>query len=476
LLGPTSYGLVGFYATLTLFLIFLDQAVSPTFSREIARSANQRDANAIQRLFRTLEIVSGGMAVTLGALVSLGAPLIAGEWLPNSGLPKSELIDAIRMMGLSLAFSWPSALYSSGFVGLQRQDLLARVRIVVATLQSVGAVVVLAKISASPLAFFAWMAITSAVMSIALRMCLVRTMTPATQPPRVDINVLRGIWRFAAGNLLIGLTTSLLTQSSGLLVAKYCTLDQLAAYTLAVTLAAQVSTILVQPVSATLMPHFARLLTQDDQDFLAREYHRWTQIFAALILPITGTFVVFGRPLLQLWLGMTSPLVDPVAALLPWIAIGTLFNTLMTPPYFLQIASGWTRLSVVKNIIAVAAVLPVLFIFVPRYGPIAAAVVWIAINVGYYLFEVPLMHRRLLRRELWRWWIIDTLLPTIVVTLIYAVAAVMLPPEISRLPGVLLAFVMAAVAWLVLLMAWPALRATTAHTIGLMKQRIFRIN
>ena len=36
---------------------------------------------------------------------------------------------------------------------------------------------------------------------------------------------------------------------------------------------------------------------------------------------------------------------------------------------------------------------------------------WLALNLGYYLFEVPIMHRRLLRLELWRWYLVDTLVP-----------------------------------------------------------------
>jgi O-antigen/teichoic acid export membrane protein len=472
LLGPKAYGLVGFYATISLFLAFLDQAISPTLSRELARSLHRSEAaRDLRCLLRTLEVLSGSIALGLGILIAAGAPAIARYWLVHSGIPDHELIAAIRLMGVSLACQWPATLYGGGFVGLQRQDLLVPVRVVVTTAQSLGAVALLAEVAASPLLFFAWMAVTSAAMSLGLRALLWRTMPASDLPARVELNRLRQIWRFAAGNLAIGLTTALLTQSSGLIIAKYCAMDQLAAYTLALSLAGQVATILSQPVSATLMPHFAHLITLRDDVRLAREYHRWSQIMAALVLPVAGTFVVFARPLLQFWLGTSSPLIGPVALLLPWITIGTLFNTLMVPPYFLQIAHGWTRLSVSANIIALVVILPVLAIGVPRYGPLAAAFCWIGLNVGYFLVMVPYMHRRLLPREIWSWWGRDTLLPTAVAAVVYAGARMFVPPDLPRLGALATAAAVAVLAWAALLVVLPRVRA---DAVGAVRQIMLR--
>ena len=425
-------------------------------------------------LLRTLEVFSASIAVGLGLLLAVGAPTIARSWLGNSGLADSELINALRLMGVSLACQWPALLYGAGFVGLQRQDLLVPVRVVFTTVQSVGAVVLLTKLSASPDVFFGWTAITSAVMGITLRVMLWRIMPPSDTAPRVDPGVMKGAWRFAIGNVAIGLTTALLTQSSSLIIAKYCSLDQLAAYTLAVSLASQVTTILAQPVSATLMPHFAYLIAQRDETQLAREYHRWTQILGVLVLPVAGTFVVFARPLLQIWLGKSSPLIEPVLALLPWVTVGTLFNTLMVAPYFLQIASGWTRLSVTTNIVALIVTLPALLYGVPRYGPIAAAICWMGLNVGYYLAMVPCMHQRLLPRELWSWWQQDTLFPIAIVGTIYTAVWLFVPTDLTLVTGVASSVVVALAAWGVLLAALPTVRADAFGILRLLKLRVSR--
>ena len=55
--------------------------------------------------------------------------------------------------------------------------------------------------------------------------------------------------------------------------------------------------------------------------------------------------------------------------------------------------------------------MPLLLITVPRYGFVAAAVVWAVLNLGYTIFMVALMHRRLLIGEQWRWYGKVVLLP-----------------------------------------------------------------
>jgi O-antigen/teichoic acid export membrane protein len=90
-----------------------------------------------------------------------------------------------------------------------------------------------------------------------------------------------------------------------------------------------------------------------------------------------------------------------------------MLNGLMQLPYFTMIAHGWTRLSLVSNIVAVAVLVPLLLLVVPIYGGRGAALVWITLNLGYILVQAPLLHRRILRGELWRWYGQDLALPMV---------------------------------------------------------------
>ncbi len=465
LLGPENYGLVAFGVTMSLFLLFLDQAVSPVLARELARSTvattnDAKDNTAALTLLRTLEVVSIAMALVIGGLVVLTAPLIARYGLASGGPAEEKITTAVRLIGLGLAAQWPSMLYSSGFIGLQRQDVLTTIRLISSTAQAVGAIAILLTVSASVEMYLSFAACATAIASAAMRVRLWRLLTPpggARSKPRFDGARLRTLWRFAAGSLLIGFTSALLTQVPTLIVAKFCTLSQLAAFTLSAGLASQIS-VLTQPVISSLGPHLTQIAGGGDQKLLADEYHRWTQIIVALVLPAAGTLMAFAHPLIELWLGSRSPLVMPVVTILPWIVLGTVLNTLVTPPYLLQVAHGWTRLSAASNLIAVAIILPALLLLVPRYGPMAAAGCWIAVNLGYYLFQVPVMHKLLLPSELLRWWLADTLLPAAAVAVVYAVAWLAVPRVLS--PMYSLPIVGAAVlcAFAVLISALPLAR------------------
>lgn len=97
--------------------------------------------------------------------------------------------------------------------------------------------------------------------------------------------------------------------------------------------------------------------------------------------------------------------------LLRLITTGFLLNTTLIMPFTLQLANRWTSLSFYKNVVAIIILIPLLFFLIPDLGAVAGAVTWVLLMAGCVLFEIPLMHLRLMRREMWRWYIVDVGLP-----------------------------------------------------------------
>jgi O-antigen/teichoic acid export membrane protein len=93
------------------------------------------------------------------------------------------------------------------------------------------------------------------------------------------------------------------------------------------------------------------------------------------------------------------------------LVMGTAFHTLMHIPYVLQLASGWTRLAFFVNLVSVLLLTPLMIILTKCYGAVGAASVWVILTMGYVFFTIPIMHRRLLPSEKWRWYLIDVGLP-----------------------------------------------------------------
>ncbi len=427
-LGPTSYGLVGFYTSLLLTLLFLDQAVSPVLIRELARpNRGAEGAREARNTLRTLELLSGSTAVVLGLVLWSFSPYIASHWIHDDTFPVERLTTIVRLMGLTIACQWPAFLFNAGFVGLQRQDAAMRLRIVLATVQWGGAALLLWLVRPEVEVFFYWQVISLALTTFVLRLGLWKIMPRSAHVALFDLAKLRPIWLFAAGSLAVGITGSLLTQADKLLVAKYASLDQLAGYSLCFLISSLLSAFISQPINAGLLPHFSGLMATGREKRLAFEYHGWTQWVAVVAFPITAALIVFPQALVQIWLPRESFVGGTVIALVPWIAAGTLFNVVSTLPYVLQMAAGTTRLLLLKNILALAVVLPALVYGLPKYGPIVGAWCWLAVNLGYYLFEVPIMHLRLLKGELWAWWLRDTLFPGVFVGFVFVAASHLFP-------------------------------------------------
>jgi O-antigen/teichoic acid export membrane protein len=91
--------------------------------------------------------------------------------------------------------------------------------------------------------------------------------------------------------------------------------------------------------------------------------------------------------------------------------VGTFLNALLGMPYQCQLAHGWTSLTLKISVVAVIIFIPAIFWVVPRYGAVGAAWMWVALEAGYVLIAIPLMHLRLIPDEKWRWYFADVLLP-----------------------------------------------------------------
>jgi O-antigen/teichoic acid export membrane protein len=217
------------------------------------------------------------------------------------------------------------------------------------------------------------------------------------------------IWRFAASFVAITLLSLLLTQIDKILLSRLLTLETFGYYALAGVVAGSLAMMTV-PISTALYPHFVELVTKGDEITLRRVYHQGAQMVTVLTGSAAIVLMIFGYRVLQLWTGNPS-LAQKVAPLVMFMALGTLLNGLLCIPYQMQLAYGWTSLTIKVNIVAVSLFVPALLLVVPAYGAIGASRVWAVMNAAVLMFEIPLMHRRLLLADKWRWCVQDVAVP-----------------------------------------------------------------
>jgi O-antigen/teichoic acid export membrane protein len=414
-LGMEAWGLVGFLVMMQGWMTLLDLGLTPTLNREMARyQAGARTLQSTRDLLRSLEIIYGAIAVLVIAIIWFAAPLIASKWLNANALSTASVARSISVMGLVLAARMAELVYRGAIQGLQRQVWLNVALGALATLRWAAVVGILAWVSPTIEAFFLWQGLISLLTVAVLARQTYHWLPTTGRAARFDIVALMEIRRFAAGMVATTFLGLLLTQIDRLLLSKIVSLEEFGIYTLAAAAAGALN-ILVAPMAASTQPHLTELVAKGEHDALRETYHRACQILAAILVPAALVMSAFAYPLLLLWTGNES-IAARAAPALTILALGSLCNGFASLPYVVQLAHGRPGLSVKVNFISALILVPAIAWSVPRYGTIAAAWVWFALNAGYVFISVPYMHRSLLRGELWRWYRYAVIGPVVIGT------------------------------------------------------------
>jgi O-antigen/teichoic acid export membrane protein len=426
LLGIEAYGLIGFFVVLQTTAQVFDLGLAQTANRELARLSTDRDRFKLARdLVRTFEIVYWLLGFLIAAALYAVAPIMAASLFRPGTLSVPTIAEAIRLMALAFALQWPLGLYSGGMMGLQKQLHMNALRMFVSTLTSGGAVLVLWLVSPSIRAFMLWQIGAGCVAVALIGTFLWRSLPPADTKPRFQANLLRQVWRFAAG--MSGLTVSavVLTQLDKWILVQILSLENFGYFTLAVTFANALY-LVITPIFSASYPRFSVLVAQDDRANLSRLYHLVTQTMAVAVVPIAATLSLFSYDILLLWTRneTVANAASPIASIL---VIGTALNGLMNLPFALQLASGWTSIGLAINVVLTALLAPGIWFAATHYGAVGAAAVWILLNGIYLVAGIPLTHTRLLRGEGARVVRRDLAPPVIAAVVAIALLAFLLP-------------------------------------------------
>lgn len=427
-LGMEAYGLIGLFAVMQAWLTLLDMGMTPTLNREMARfSAGAHSNQSISDLLRSLEIICFALATLIAFGVWAASGWLASDWLRAGKLPASAIEHALSVVAFVVALRFVEGVYRGALFGLQEQVWYNTANACVATLRWAGAVGLLAWVSPTIEAFFFWQAACSLLTVVAFATKVHRALPAPPSRTKFSRAALADIGQFAGGMLSTTFLVLLLTQVDKVLLSRLLTLEDFGYYTLAAVVAGALY-MLVGPVTAAVFPRMVKLATGHDEASLASTYHAAAQAITVLTAPFAALLFLFSRGILFVWSGSTS-LSENVAPILSALALGTFLNGLMHVPYQLQLAHGWTSLAVKSNAIAVVLLVPAIVWLAPIYGAVGAAWIWVALNAGYLLLGIRFMYRRLLTREMGRWYINDVLMPTAAALIVLLVASIFQPAD-----------------------------------------------
>lgn len=412
LLGAAGFGLIGFFIALTALLGVFDLGLGMTLNRHLAGSRGSRDGvEKARNLLRTTEVVYWAIGLAIGVIVFASAPWIATAWLGEGPLTDAEVASAIRWMGVTFAAQWPAMLYGNALLGLQLHVRLNAIRASLAIVAAVGAVGVLMYVEQTVAAYFAWQAGIAAVLTLTLAVATWRGFERTENRPAIRFGHLARQWRFAAGLTGIAIASIIVTNTDKLIVAKLFDQKDLGHYTLATMVSAAVA-MLAGPVVASLFPRLSASAKAGDTAGLAGGYRTGCRVVAIVVVPASVSLVLFAERLLGVWV-RDQEVAASAAPLMRALVVGTMLNGLVLLAAHAQLATGWTRLNLARNIAGIVFTLPLMVVLAVRYGPIGAATAWVIFNVGVVAIEPPFMHRRIALGRLSRWWWADVLAPIV---------------------------------------------------------------
>lgn len=434
ILGMEAFGLVGLMLSIQALSMLFDMGMGGALNRELARRVHDSDSvDSIGSLIRTFEWMLWPMALLIALAIWLVSGPLANHWLHPVELSVSLTSHAIAIMGVAVALQWPSSFYANGLSGLEQQPVLSVINAFFTTLRGAGVLIILYWVSPSIIAFMSWYALVGLCQSIASALILWRLL-PIDRKIACHFRAseLRATGRFAGGLVTIMALSVALAQLDRIVISAMMPLAELGYFSLAMSVAAGMGR-MVQPLFNALYPRYSKLVSLRKYAQLSDLYHLSNQYLAVVVGAIGAVLVFFSRNVLFLWTGDWNTS-EKVALPLSILAGGTAFNGLMNLPYALQLANGWTRLTISSNAIALALGVPFCIWAVENHGLVGASWLWLGINFCFVFVSVPLMHRHLLKGELRRWYVIDVL-PPFAAAVAASATCRWLTPEIPRTPS-----------------------------------------
>ena len=222
--------------------------------------------------------------------------------------------------------------------------------------------------------------------------------------------------------------------------------------------------LVVAPVASAYLPRLTQLVTQQDEAGLEQAFRMATQCGVLLAGVAATMLIVFGEPLVLVWT-QDAKTSAHVAQLLPALAIGCGLHAIISIPYMLQLANGWTQLAIWLNIVLICIMVPSLLYVIPRAGALGATWVWAGVMLSYAIVSTKIMFRRLLPHLRLRWPLADVAAPLGLLALTGFLLSEFAPSSDGTGPTLIIIFAAASVLLLTGIFALPLIRDETVRLV-----------
>jgi O-antigen/teichoic acid export membrane protein len=405
-LGMEAYGLIAFFTSAQALLSLLDMGLAPTMNREVARCSAKNNFDEARALLHSLSVLYWTSAAVIGIAMAVLAPFLASRWLHATSMSQESVTGAIILMGIVFACRWPIGIYQGAVIGAQKLVVSSIINIVMVTIASLGAVVLLAFVAPRIEVYFVWQAIVGMAYALAMRAAAWNALGKPSRR-KFDVDGLRRVWRFSAGMSGVAISGAVLMQLDKILLSRLLSLEAFGAYALAGTLSSGLY-ILLTPTFNVIYPRLSRMVMF---------YGVGTRFLLAFLFPLAGFVSVYSNEILILWIHDLA-IAARAAPIVSIFVLGTALNGAMHFPYALQLAYGITKLPLTINAILLSFTVPTTIFLAYKFGAVGGAFSWAIINALYVAVGTWLTHKTVLRGIGLKWLALDVGIPLILTILV----------------------------------------------------------
>ena len=342
--------------------------------REVARrGADGEGAGELRTVVFTLQLLLGGIGLSLGLLVALGARWIAASWFSAAQLTTHEIAASVALMGGALALLFPANVFYGTLIGLQRQVLSNAIIVAATAFRGALTVAALFAFGPSPVIFFSAQIVVSAIEVGVLCLVVWRLLPPSSQRLRFDAGTAQGHLEVQLSGTWLAVTFAQIAMlGDKIILSTLLPLHLFGLYSLAVTVTSTIQR-LAAPFTNTFFPYFVRLKEQDRCGCPPRRLPAGLRI---RIRDLSRRRALADRLCRSRSRSCCPPIAADTARLGWLIALLAAANTLnveMALPFSLLFAHGITAVALRINLALCVLYPAALVLLVPRYGVEAAA-------------------------------------------------------------------------------------------------------
>jgi O-antigen/teichoic acid export membrane protein len=401
-LSIEAYGIIGFIASLMVFLNFLDLGMGQTVNREMAKY--HKDAgkvNYVNNLVFSLQSVYIAIGIFCALLIIIAAPTLATKWFNAEQISTHTITYAFVILGITIACRWPYAFFSSALRGMQFQVLLNTNEIFWNILKSVGSLMVLIYFSGTLITFLWYQCVVILLQTLSSIFLCWRFIEKPSQPKRFDLSILKSLSGYIASMGVASIMVALIFQLDKIILSKTLKGVEYGYYVLSNNLSTTLF-IVSTPVAIALFPHFTGFLHRQQTEELQNEFHKYTKILSATLLPIFIMLCFFTPELLWIWT-KNQAIIDHTTLLVRIMLIGTVMDAYMVVPNTLLLSASKTRFILFSHTVALFVMVPLTYFLSTRFGATGGAISVAFILGGYFVFEAPFVFKFCLPGHYFKW-------------------------------------------------------------------------